>query len=212
MHYSRKSSLSTNSPPRSMAFASDLPIAAPIECLAFVAVSTTTILIGAGVLLPSFHHPAGLAKKPGQDRRALQRSHAPAHDRGQPTLPARPPPSPSITRPEVLEDTRWARSIWNTAAGRPTPPRASTASSSARPQPISRTNSASSRPSPPFTAGDAERRRGATEQQRHRPGPGFTNRRWITHARPMPARRRPWPIHADQSWRTSQQTNVLPSR
>ena len=43
-------------------FAPDLPIADPLECLAFVAASTTTILLGTGVLLP-FHHPVGLAKR-----------------------------------------------------------------------------------------------------------------------------------------------------
>ena len=43
-------------------FAPDLPIADPLECLAFVAASTTTILLGTGVLLP-FQHPVGLAKR-----------------------------------------------------------------------------------------------------------------------------------------------------
>jgi alkanesulfonate monooxygenase SsuD/methylene tetrahydromethanopterin reductase-like flavin-dependent oxidoreductase (luciferase family) len=33
------------------------------ECLAFVAASTTTILLGTGVLLLPFHHPVGLAKR-----------------------------------------------------------------------------------------------------------------------------------------------------
>ena len=44
-------------------FAPDLPIADPLECLAFVAASTTTILLGTGVLLLPFHHPVGLAKR-----------------------------------------------------------------------------------------------------------------------------------------------------
>ena len=43
--------------------APDLPIADPLECLAFVAASTTTILLGTGVLLLPFHHPVGLAKR-----------------------------------------------------------------------------------------------------------------------------------------------------
>jgi probable F420-dependent oxidoreductase len=44
-------------------FAADLEIADPLECLAFVAASTTTILLGTGVLLLPFHHPVGLAKR-----------------------------------------------------------------------------------------------------------------------------------------------------
>jgi probable F420-dependent oxidoreductase len=44
-------------------FAPDLPIADPLECLAFVAASTTAILLGTGVLLLPFHHPVGLAKR-----------------------------------------------------------------------------------------------------------------------------------------------------
>jgi probable F420-dependent oxidoreductase len=44
-------------------FAADLQIADPLECLAFVAASTTTILLGTGVLLLPFHHPVGLAKR-----------------------------------------------------------------------------------------------------------------------------------------------------
>jgi probable F420-dependent oxidoreductase len=43
--------------------APDLPIADPLECLAFVAASTTTILLGTGVLLLPFHHPVVLAKR-----------------------------------------------------------------------------------------------------------------------------------------------------
>ncbi len=44
-------------------FAPDLPIADPLECLAFVAALTTTILLGTGVLLLPFHHPVVLAKR-----------------------------------------------------------------------------------------------------------------------------------------------------
>jgi probable F420-dependent oxidoreductase len=43
--------------------APDLPIADPLECLAFVAASTTKILLGTGVLLLPFHHPVVLAKR-----------------------------------------------------------------------------------------------------------------------------------------------------
>jgi hypothetical protein len=43
--------------------APDLPIADPLECLAFVAASTTTILLATGVLLLPFHHPMVLAKR-----------------------------------------------------------------------------------------------------------------------------------------------------
>jgi probable F420-dependent oxidoreductase len=41
----------------------DLPIVDPLECLAFVAASTTTILLGTGVLLLPYHHPVVLAKR-----------------------------------------------------------------------------------------------------------------------------------------------------
>jgi probable F420-dependent oxidoreductase len=44
-------------------FPADLQIADPLECLAFVAASTTTILLGTGVLLLPFHHPVVLAKR-----------------------------------------------------------------------------------------------------------------------------------------------------
>jgi len=44
-------------------FAPDLPIADPVECLAFVAASSTTILLGTGVLLLPFHHPVPLTKR-----------------------------------------------------------------------------------------------------------------------------------------------------
>jgi alkanesulfonate monooxygenase SsuD/methylene tetrahydromethanopterin reductase-like flavin-dependent oxidoreductase (luciferase family) len=43
--------------------APDLPNADPLECLAFVAASTTTILLGTGVLLLPFHHPVVLAMR-----------------------------------------------------------------------------------------------------------------------------------------------------
>jgi alkanesulfonate monooxygenase SsuD/methylene tetrahydromethanopterin reductase-like flavin-dependent oxidoreductase (luciferase family) len=43
--------------------APDLPIADPLECLAFVAGSTTTILLGTGVLLLPFHPTVVLAKR-----------------------------------------------------------------------------------------------------------------------------------------------------
>ncbi len=41
----------------------DLAIVDPLECLAFVAASTRTILLGTGVLLLPFHHPVVLAKR-----------------------------------------------------------------------------------------------------------------------------------------------------
>jgi probable F420-dependent oxidoreductase len=44
-------------------FPADLEIADPLECLAFVAASTTSILLGTGVLLLPFHHPVVLAKR-----------------------------------------------------------------------------------------------------------------------------------------------------
>ncbi len=43
--------------------APDLEIVDPLECLAFVAASTTTILLGTGVLVLPFHHPVVLAKR-----------------------------------------------------------------------------------------------------------------------------------------------------
>ena len=46
-----------------MEFPPDLPIADPLECLAFVAASTTRILLGTGVLLLPFHQPVVLAKR-----------------------------------------------------------------------------------------------------------------------------------------------------
>jgi probable F420-dependent oxidoreductase len=45
-------------------FAPDLPIADPLECLAFVAASTARILLGTAVLLLPYHHPVVLAKRP----------------------------------------------------------------------------------------------------------------------------------------------------
>ncbi|HEY1516574.1 MAG TPA: LLM class flavin-dependent oxidoreductase [Solirubrobacteraceae bacterium] len=44
-------------------FAPDMPIADPLGCLAFVAATTTTILLATGVLLLPFHHPVSLAKR-----------------------------------------------------------------------------------------------------------------------------------------------------
>ncbi len=44
-------------------FPPDAQIADPLECLAFVAASTTTILLGTGVLLLPYHHPVVLAKR-----------------------------------------------------------------------------------------------------------------------------------------------------
>jgi probable F420-dependent oxidoreductase len=44
-------------------FPSDLPIADPLECLAFVAAATKRILLGTGVLLLPYHQPVVLAKR-----------------------------------------------------------------------------------------------------------------------------------------------------
>jgi probable F420-dependent oxidoreductase len=44
-------------------FPPDAQIADPLECLAFVAASTTSILLGTGVLLLPYHHPVVLAKR-----------------------------------------------------------------------------------------------------------------------------------------------------
>jgi probable F420-dependent oxidoreductase len=44
-------------------FPADLPIADPLECLAFVAACTRRILLGTGVLLLPYHHPVMLAKR-----------------------------------------------------------------------------------------------------------------------------------------------------
>ena len=44
-------------------FPADLPVADPLECLAFVAAATRSILLGTGVLLLPYHHPVALAKR-----------------------------------------------------------------------------------------------------------------------------------------------------
>jgi probable F420-dependent oxidoreductase len=44
-------------------FPPDLAVADPLDCLSFVAASTTTILLGTAVLLLPFHHPVPLAKR-----------------------------------------------------------------------------------------------------------------------------------------------------
>jgi probable F420-dependent oxidoreductase len=44
-------------------FPADLPIADPLECLAFVAAATERILLGTGVLLLPYHQPVVLAKR-----------------------------------------------------------------------------------------------------------------------------------------------------
>jgi len=44
-------------------FPASTPIADPLECLAFVAAATETILLGTGVLLLPYHHPVALAKR-----------------------------------------------------------------------------------------------------------------------------------------------------
>jgi probable F420-dependent oxidoreductase len=44
-------------------FPPDLPIADPLECLAFVAAATERILLGTGVLLLPYHQPVVLAKQ-----------------------------------------------------------------------------------------------------------------------------------------------------
>jgi probable F420-dependent oxidoreductase len=43
--------------------ASSLAVADPLECLSFVAASTSTILLGTAVLLIPYHHPVALAKR-----------------------------------------------------------------------------------------------------------------------------------------------------
>jgi probable F420-dependent oxidoreductase len=42
---------------------SDLAVADPLECLAYVAAATSTLLLGTGVLLLPYHHPVVLAKR-----------------------------------------------------------------------------------------------------------------------------------------------------
>ena len=44
-------------------FPADVPVADPLECLAFVAASTERILLGTGVLLLPYHQPVVLAKR-----------------------------------------------------------------------------------------------------------------------------------------------------
>jgi alkanesulfonate monooxygenase SsuD/methylene tetrahydromethanopterin reductase-like flavin-dependent oxidoreductase (luciferase family) len=108
-------------------FAPDLPIADPLECLAFVAASTTTILLGTGVLLLPFHHPVGLAKRLATID-VLSSGRMRLLTIGVGSLPARPPPSESITRPGAAAPTR--RSTSCAPCGQATPPaRVSTASS-----------------------------------------------------------------------------------
>jgi alkanesulfonate monooxygenase SsuD/methylene tetrahydromethanopterin reductase-like flavin-dependent oxidoreductase (luciferase family) len=109
-------------------FAPDLPIADPLERLAFVAASTTTILLGTGVLLLPFHHPVGLAKRLATID-VLSSGRMRLLTIGVSSLPgARPPPSESITRPGAAAPTR--RSTSCALSGRATPPaRVSTASS-----------------------------------------------------------------------------------
>jgi len=108
-------------------FAPDLPIADPLECLAFVAASTTTILLGTGVLLLPFHHPVGLAKRLATID-VLSSVACACSRSGSAASRARLPPSESITRPGAAAPTR--RSTSCALSGRATPPaRVSTASS-----------------------------------------------------------------------------------
>jgi alkanesulfonate monooxygenase SsuD/methylene tetrahydromethanopterin reductase-like flavin-dependent oxidoreductase (luciferase family) len=79
-------------------FAPDLPIADPLECLAFVAASSTTILLGTGVLLLPFHHPVGLAKRLATID-VLCSGRMRLLTIGSAASRTRPPPSESITRP-----------------------------------------------------------------------------------------------------------------
>jgi probable F420-dependent oxidoreductase len=46
-----------------VSFPPDLPVADPLECLAFVAAATERILLGTGVLLLPYHQPVVLAKR-----------------------------------------------------------------------------------------------------------------------------------------------------
>ena len=50
-------------PPPMPTIPPDLPIADPLECLAFVAAATERILLGTGVLLLPYHQPVVLAKR-----------------------------------------------------------------------------------------------------------------------------------------------------
>ncbi|HEX5289845.1 MAG TPA: LLM class flavin-dependent oxidoreductase, partial [Streptosporangiaceae bacterium] len=44
-------------------FPASTPVADPLECLAFVAAATRSILLGTGVLLLPYHQPVVLAKR-----------------------------------------------------------------------------------------------------------------------------------------------------
>jgi probable F420-dependent oxidoreductase len=46
-----------------MTFPPDLSVADPLDCLAYVAASTSRLLLGTGVLLLPYHHPVVLAKR-----------------------------------------------------------------------------------------------------------------------------------------------------
>jgi probable F420-dependent oxidoreductase len=46
-----------------MTFPPDLAVADPLDCLAYVAASTSRLLLGTGVLLLPYHHPVVLAKR-----------------------------------------------------------------------------------------------------------------------------------------------------
>jgi alkanesulfonate monooxygenase SsuD/methylene tetrahydromethanopterin reductase-like flavin-dependent oxidoreductase (luciferase family) len=46
-----------------VAFPPDLAVADPLECLAYVAAATSTLLLGTAVLLLPCHHPVVLAKQ-----------------------------------------------------------------------------------------------------------------------------------------------------
>jgi alkanesulfonate monooxygenase SsuD/methylene tetrahydromethanopterin reductase-like flavin-dependent oxidoreductase (luciferase family) len=108
-------------------FAPDLPIADPLECLAFVAASTTTILLGTGVLLLPFHHPVGLAKRLATID-VLSSGRMRLLTIGVSSLPGEAAAVGSITRPGAAAPTR--RSTSCALSGRATPPeRVSTASS-----------------------------------------------------------------------------------
>ena len=108
-------------------FAPDLPIADPLECLSFVAASTTTILLGTGVLLLPFHHPVVLAKRLATID-VLSGGRMRLLTIGVSSLRARLPPSESTTRPVAAALTR--RSTSCARSGPVTPPaRVSTASS-----------------------------------------------------------------------------------
>lgn len=46
-----------------VAFPPDLAVADPLDCLAYVAAATSTLLLGTAVLLLPYHHPVVLAKR-----------------------------------------------------------------------------------------------------------------------------------------------------